>query len=195
LSRRLRLLAVTVLAVVALAGCQTDPNTAAYVGDQQITAAHLDRVIAVEDPQTRPQVRQNALNVLVLTAMLRGIADDLGVTVPPGAVAASLEDPQIQQQAVELGVTAEAIGTFDTYRTLTIRGVAERVTDGAREITAEQQAEVQRLLTEMSASAADEIRVNPRYGTFDVQQGLVLPTVEPGVKQVSTPREVEQPAP
>jgi hypothetical protein len=195
LSRRLRLLAVTVLAVVALAGCQTDPNTAAYVGDQQITAAHLDRVIAVEDPQTRPQVRQNALNVLVLTAMLRGIADDLGVTVPPGALAASLEDPQIQQQAVELGVTAEAIGTFDTYRTLTIRGVAERVTDGAREITAEQQAEVQRLLTEMSASAAGEIRVNPRYGTFDVQQGLVLPTVEPGVKQVSTPREVEQPAP
>jgi hypothetical protein len=194
LSRRLRPLLVAVVAVLALAGCQTNPGTAAYVGKQQITAAQLDRVIAVDDPAARSQVRQNALNVLVLTALLRGIADDLGVAVSPAAISASLEDPQIQQQAAELGVTAEAVGAFDTYRTMTVRGVAEQVTGGTQSITSAQQAQVQQRLTELSAAAAKHIRVNPRYGTFDLEQGLVLPTVEPGVKQLSTPRGAEQPA-
>jgi hypothetical protein len=59
-------------------------------------------------------------------------------------------------------------------------GAAGGITDAQ---IAQVQARMAALRTE--AARAERITVNPRYGAFDAEQALVLPSVEAGIKQLS----------
>ena len=182
MSRRLRPLLVAAVAVLALAGCQTDPGTAAYLGTQQVTAAQLDRAVVSGEPAMRAQSRQNALNVLVLTGVVRRITDRLGVTVSPAAVAAAGEKEVVRQQAAQTGVKLELFALFDAYRDAMVKHVTAQVVGGVPGLTRDQQqALVQRRVAELGAEAAKDVRVNPRYGAFDVETLQIGPVVEPGI--------------
>jgi hypothetical protein len=88
----------------------------------------------------------------------------------------------VRQQAAEAGVTVAVFGPFDAYRTATVEHVIAQVTSGAAGLPPEQQQElVQRQMAQLGAEATRDLRVNPRYGAFDVQALQILPVVEPGI--------------
>jgi hypothetical protein len=184
---RLRPLVVAALAVLALAGCQSDPGTAAYIGTDQISTVQVDEVVAAEAGQgSRRDATLNSLNVLIQTALLRTVADDLGATVSPAVLDQAAEDPDIQAQAAQFGVRPEAFGAFAGYL-LSVQDHLAREAAVGGQLTQDQVAQLQQRLAELRAEAAEDagVRINPRYGAFDAERAAVSPAVEPGIKLVS----------
>jgi hypothetical protein len=189
---RLRPLLVAALAAVALAGCQSDPGTAAYIGAEQISTAQVDDGVAADAGQgSRRDATLNSLNVLIQTALLRTVADELGATVNRSVLDRAAEDPDIRAQAAQFGVRPEAFGKFAGYL-LTVQDHLAREASTGGGLTQDQLAHAQRRLAQLRAEAATDagVRINPRYGAFDAERAAVTPTVEPGIKLLT-----EQPVP
>jgi hypothetical protein len=185
--RRLRPVLVAALAVLALAGCQTDPGTAAYIGGEQITSAQVEGAVAANGATaSRRDATLNSLNVLIQTALLRTVARDLGADVDRSVLDKAREDPDIRAQAAQFGVRPEAFGTFAGYL-LTVQQHLARGQAADGQLTQAQLAALQQHLAALRAEAAKErgVRINPRYGAFDPQRAAVTPTVEPGIELVS----------
>ncbi|HEY0485241.1 MAG TPA: hypothetical protein VGD72_03195 [Mycobacteriales bacterium] len=187
---RPRPLVVAVLAVLAagsLAGCQSDPATAAYIGRQQISTAQVDHVVALDAAAgSRRDATLNSLNVLVQTALLRTVARDMGADVTPAVIAQAREDADIRSQAAQFGVRPEAFAEFAAYLLTVQRHLAQQLA-GSGQLTPEQVTAVQDRVSGLRAQAAKDahVRVNPRYGAFDPQRVAVTPAVEPGIKPVT----------
>jgi hypothetical protein len=187
LFRRAALAVAAVLAVVLVAGCQTHPGTAAYVGDHRITTADVDRTVAANAQGPREQAVQNALNVLIQTELMRSVAEQTHTPVTPAFLAGAKEDPELQAQAGQLGVAPEAFATFAGYFVSVQNALVRQLGGAAGQVTEAEVAQVQARLVALRAEAAKRrpVTVNPRYGAFDPERALVQPVVEPGIKQLS----------
>jgi hypothetical protein len=187
LIRRVLVAALAVAALAGTAGCQSHAGTAAYVGDHRITTTQLDRAVASSPQGPRGEAAQNTLNVLIQTQLLRAVADKNHIEVSGAFVAGAREDEQIRAQAAQLGVSPDVFGTLAGYFVSVQNALARAVGGGSAGLTDAQVAEVQARMAQLRSAAADaqRVTVNPRYGKFDVRQALVLPAVEPGIKQLS----------
>jgi hypothetical protein len=185
--RRVLVAVLAVLALAGTAGCQTHAGTAAYVGEHRITTTELDRSVASPRSGPRGEAAQNTLNVLVQTELLRRVAAKTGITVSDAFVTGAREDEQIRAQAAELGVSPEAFGTLAGYFVSIQNAIVRELGGAAGGITDAQIAQVQARMAALrtEAARAERITVNPRYGAFDAEQALVLPSVEAGIKQLS----------
>ena len=85
-------LALGLIAGVALAGCRTSPNVAAYVGDGTVTVDELDRAVAAHraDPEIAAgegaDYSRAILTELVRQEVFSSAADHFGVDRDPGGV-------------------------------------------------------------------------------------------------------------
>ncbi len=90
-------LALALTAGVALAGCRTSPNVAAYVGDESITVDELQDAVAERraDPQLtpgdEPGYSRAILSQLVRAEVFDSAAEHFGVSPDPGGLPELLE--------------------------------------------------------------------------------------------------------
>lgn len=160
--KRMRwLLTAVVVGLLALAGCSTPGgNIAATVNASPITVAHLDSTVAAV---ARDTAQRDELNAAVLTMSIRGamarvIAAENGIEINgQGRIAALAANTQIS-------------------------GYAKFLDDPQAKSFAEDAADLSLVLTKVGADAflarAKQIPVqlNPRYGSWSVDQLSVAPT-------------------
>ncbi|MEV4414437.1 hypothetical protein [Catellatospora sp. NPDC049609] len=98
--RRLTAAAGIFAAMLALAACRSNPNVAAYVGDQTFTEDQVTKLVDEVkslpnmDPQNLPE-RYEVVQLLVMDKVCQQAAQTAGVTVPP---------PQTQSGQPELAL-------------------------------------------------------------------------------------------
>jgi SurA N-terminal domain len=137
--RRLTAATAAGLALLALTGCRTAPNVAAYVGDQRVTVAELEAEVDTrfEDPaveaaaEDRQAYTRQVLTQLVQDEVHTRAAEQYGVEVSDGDVQDRIrvllgdDDPaQVFGQLAEQGVSRQDV--FSSVRQQLVRlGIAE----------------------------------------------------------------------
>ncbi|WP_167760964.1 peptidyl-prolyl cis-trans isomerase [Geodermatophilus sp. DF01_2] len=133
-------LAAGLVALAGLAGCRTDPNVAAYVGDEQVTVDELDAAVEarLDDPALAEATegREDEFTRLVLTRLVQAelydlVAQRYGVTVDDGDVQARLtellggEDPE----ALYAQAAAQGVGRADILETVRQQLLRQRLAE------------------------------------------------------------------
>ncbi|HVE28060.1 MAG TPA: SurA N-terminal domain-containing protein [Sporichthya sp.] len=185
---RVALPVAVVLALGGLSGCRTSQlGAAAIVDGQRITVSEVQATLEDVsdqrrrlgmDPELGPEAARVEVERRVLDLVFERAAVDLGIVVTAADVAATRaaeerSDEEIAQLAAQNNVSVDALD--DLYRRFTIE---RRITDqidkqfpGADEkkLNDEFSDRLVRTAREM------EIRINPRYGTFDPTVGQIAP--------------------
>lgn len=181
------------LATLSLAACTpTLLGSAAVVEGERIPVSQVEgAIVAARDLQVQyggpaelgPRAAHDEVHRRVIDVVFSRAAADLGVSVTDGEVAereaeertkAGSEDAYIQGFALQNGTTAAEIPNLLRRTILTEKMLAKVVADAGGNIG---EAEARQKLTERLVSTAKKmtIKVNPRYGTFDADQGQIVP--------------------
>lgn len=181
------------LATLALGACTPSLlGSAAVVEGQRIPISEVEgAIIEVRDLQVRyggpdelgPRAAHDEVHRRVIEVVFARAARELGVTVTDGEVAereaqertkAGSEDAYIQGLALQNGVSVDQIPNLLRRAILTEKMLAKVIADAGGNIG---QAEAGQKLTELLVDTAKkmQIRVNPRYGTFDAERGQIVP--------------------
>ncbi|MGW0827421.1 SurA N-terminal domain-containing protein [Streptomyces sp. NPDC002845] len=201
------LLSAAIAAAPLLTACGNDahPGAAAVVGDQRITVAQLEnRVNEVRDAQRaaiadEAQYEQviaqtggltrDTLHGMVLDKVLGRAAEDAGVTVTRKEIQsfrASMEQQTGGAEALEMtwlqqyGVPPQRLD--DNLRT-EIKAQKLAAALGADMNTDEGRTTFWKALS--TASGQLDVDLNPRYGTWDVQQSSRVDAKTPWVREVT----------
>lgn len=189
--QRIALLAAIVV-LPALAACEPDQlNAAAIVDDEKITVTEIQGALeAVEEAQERlglpterlPQAAHNEVHRRVIVLIYAKAAAEAGIDVTEGEMA--LRAAELRRQAggdeafertqLSYGKTL-AVAEDDTrLQLIESKMVAKFSADAGREL---QREEAIALIGErlIATARSMEIRVNPRYGTFDPVRGSIDP--------------------
>ncbi len=185
-----------VLALGGLSGCRTSQlGAAAIVGNQRITVSEIQgtldkvrdqRVQYGLDTDLGPDAARGEVERRVLDLVFERAAADMGLTVTQADVEktkASEErsDEEIAQLAAQNNVSMDNLD--ELYRRFTleraISDAIEKQFPGADEKTLNDEFSKRLIQT---ASEMD-IRINPRYGTFDPTVGQITP-LEPDFLQI-----------
>ncbi len=140
-------LALGLLAGVALTGCRTSPNVAAYIGDETITVEELQDAVAAHradpsiTPGEDPEYSRAILSQLVRAEVFDAAADHFGVSPDPGGLPELLEqllggqDPEAYfEQAAGQGFTrADALERVRQVALLRDIAVAEGAAEAPTE--------------------------------------------------------------
>lgn len=194
-------LAAGVLALLGMAGCRSQPGTAAYVGDARFTEAQVEEIVnSIPNlPGDRiGDAREFTVTMLVLREAGTGYANREGLSIP---------DPQVDAIAEQSGLPADSrytvlLADFNAV----LRALAEHAEPAApsesdqREAYANLQTNGQpvppfdqvrqafsaetmgvavgqrNLLTGIVRDA--DVMVNPKYGDLDYQVPLVIGQVQ-----------------
>lgn len=212
-ARRLPVIAMLGLLVAGgLVGCRADPAVAAYVDDQRINEAEVDAVMdelrEVADPAQLPALRDQVVEMRVLTEVAGRYAEQEGLAVPApdparigGEIGLVPEHPYVQLAAgydAAMAALRESLTPVppteadqrEVYDQLTAQGLTapfEQVQPDLNEQLLGQPVALRNLLTEAVARA--DIRLNPRYDLVhqvpvpvgEAQAGLGVPLSESAV--------------
>ena len=140
-------LALGLIAGVALTGCRTSPNVAAYIGDETITVDELQDAVAAHradpavTPGEDPDYTRTILTDLVRAELVTSAAEHFGVSPDPGGLTDLLElllngeDPEtFYQQAAAQGLTrADALDRVRQVAVLQAIAVEEGAVDATTE--------------------------------------------------------------
>lgn len=183
------LVLAAVFIVAGVASCRTQPDTAAYVGDDRIMVEDLDRQVSeiAKDPVWGADVRRNrdiatryTLNALVLRDLLGDYATKLNIAVPAADMEARYkaykEHPELMKPPF-VGIPIRLAAQVDTYVDVI----------GRREIDVKQPPDVQlsqwrQLIRKLAKDSP--VQINPRYGKFEPMDVLVIALDDPGVREV-----------
>jgi hypothetical protein len=180
--------ALPVVALLALSGCKTNQlGAAAIVENQRITVSTIQATLdRVSDQRVKfglaadlgPEAARGEVERRVLDLVYDRAAQDLGITVTPADVAATRaaedrSDEEIAQLAAQNNISMDNLD--ELYRRFTIE---RKITDlidkqfpGADEKKLDQEFSDRLVAT----ATAMNIRINPRYGTFDPRVGQITP--------------------
>lgn len=206
-ARRLRLAGGSAVLALVLTGCGSNvvrSGAAAVIGQERITTQELSQTVdrALADPAAaglasdREAFQRDLLERLVQAEVVAEAARRKDVSVTEGQVDQQYQGfveqaggaEPLQQQAAAAGLDLGQVR--ELARTQALIGALQQrvVQDAGRELS--QQEAGQALETELKAVAEDlEIKINPRFGRFDL---ATLSVVERG----ATPgRELSSPAP
>jgi hypothetical protein len=190
--RGLAALAVALLAMSSLVSCRADQvGTAANVDDESISVEELqDATVgyleAVPDGNAG-DAQQAILQQMIVSAVIAKAADSAGVTVTDGEVAAARDQAldSVREPAEEADVSPRA---YLSRQLSDSQGGAVVPPDQLEQFIRDQL--LASKLGENDPAAANEalvaasretdVRVNPRYGRWDPQQGLA-PLVSGGL--------------
>ena len=181
-----------VLAVVAGSGLSAcEPNTlgaAAVVEDQRITVTEIQNTLAgVREQREAAGLAPDPGADAARTEVLRRVLDlvfekavrDLGIVVTDADVQATRDadersDAELGGLATESNVNLEDLG--ELFRRFTLeQKISEALERKFPDLEqAELDAEYEKLL--IATATSMDIRINPRYGTFDPQHGQIEPT-------------------
>ena len=184
-------LAASGLAMTLLGACTpAKMGAAALVGDQRISTSQLNTAVQqwekeyTKSPVPSSQlgldtssIPRSVLSNLVQFRLMDVAAKSKGVRVDDGAVATALGSPQASQlrlQSFALGVPQQ---DFRDYMRayLEAQGIMARVLPkGQRANPNLAQAALGKVLADTGRSV--RITVNPRYGTFQYNKGLITPS-------------------
>ena len=203
LRRTLAVLAAVVLVLVGITGCRADQlGTAAVVAGERIsvedlqdaTASYLEAVPGGAENTAQQAILQQK----IVSAVIEQAAQDAGVSVSDGEVAAQRDQilDQVREQAEEEGIDPRAyvsqqlaqsqqqavVPPDDLEQFIRDQLLASRLADNDPVATNE---------ALVAAAEKTKVEVNPRYGRWDPQQGLA-PLVSGGLS--STVEELQQPA-
>jgi hypothetical protein len=188
-----RTVAGATLAILALSACTPALlGSAAVVEGERIPIAQVEgSILDARDLQVRyggpgtldPQAAHNEVHRRVIDVVFARAAETLGVSVTDGEVAereaaertkAGSEDAFIQAWALDNGITESEIVTVLRRTVLTEKMLAKVVADAGGNLTSQESGAK---LTELLVATAKkmQIRVNPRYGTFDADRGQIVP--------------------
>lgn len=179
-------------ALAALSGCgPTQLGAAAIVEDDRITVSEVQGALkAVRDLQQRYDLpvdgaataARNEVRRRIVAMVFEQAAADLGLSVSAGEIAElySEERSQFDDETAYLRALAErnlTPGALDReYRqALLAQKIGEQLErrSGGQMSDEELQTELGKRLVD--TAGAMEIRVNPRYGRFDPNEGLIKP--------------------
>lgn len=160
-TRRGIALALAVAAALA-AGCSAQPGTAAVVGDHVISQATLDRYVAdLEQVSGSAAEPRAGLSQLILLEVFNDVSVELGVGVTDHEAGAYLDEVVAmtggQAPAEGYGEGILALATWDL--------ASQQINAGGLADVLNQQV--------MFELATREIDVNPRFGDFDPETGVV----------------------
>ena len=188
MKHRLGLAAAVVIGVVGLSGCQTSQlGAAAIVDGQRIKVSEIESTLDhIRDQRAQhglstdlgPDAARGEVQRRVLDLVYERAASDLGITITDADVQAtrdadSRSDAELADLAAQNNVSVDNLD--DLFRRFTfekkISDLVDKQFPGASE---------EKLNTEFSnrlESTARElnIRINPRYGTFDPVVGQINP--------------------
>ncbi|MPZ25986.1 MAG: hypothetical protein GEV12_05935 [Micromonosporaceae bacterium] len=186
-ARRLPVIAVLgLLALAGLAACRADPAVAAYVDDQRITEAEVDQVTdqlrELVEPSQLSALRDQVVEMRVLTEVAGGYAEQAGLTVPapdPAQLGAGVglppDHPYVQVRAGFEAVMGALRGSVapvppteadqrEVYDQLAAEGLTvpfEQVRPDLNEQLLGEPVALRNLLIDVVGRA--DIRLNPRY--------------------------------
>jgi hypothetical protein len=205
--RRFAPLAVlALLAGLALAGCRSNPDTAAYVGDAKLTNKQVEALYGEVRSQDIQLDRSGLVQLWVLNQLARRIAADRDVTIPEAQVAQAAAQLKLKPDSAFARLYAEEqIAVQSVSGTATpipateadLRGVYQRgraagvipadVTfEDARPLLDVDQLREGLGLQKMFAEASTkyDVSVNPQYGPveysllpFQTQEGGQVPAL------------------
>jgi hypothetical protein len=171
--RRLAAVAAVSLLLLGLASCRSDPSTAAYVGNEQISIDQVDSFYAkaAADPisaqlvsQQPSQIKPALVSMLVYLSLLRDSAAANKVSVSAGQIAQVKEavEPQRSQLSdARLLLPVDQLAELQTYQVV--------MSDWARKATADETAANKRYSDALQTSLkSNPVTVNPRFGKFDL---------------------------
>ena len=196
-----RAIAALGLGVLALSGCSADDSGQAAVSDtfrisQEQVAAEVGQVLeALGRPAEQPPagLASETTQRLVQDELIAGRAAELGVEVTQGQVEKATAElatqnggmSALEDAALQSGIPRESID--DVVRTrLLITGMGAALAEGGDGNA--QSAAVQKSLVEYSA--AIDVQVAPRYGTWDDETLSIKPgssVVEPASPEPTLP--------
>lgn len=193
-----RLAALTgavVVASVAVSGCSPqEAGSAAVIGNQRIREATLQTQVRAADAQlaksgtagsvSADDIARDVLQLDIEKAIYTRTGDLVGIHVTPGEV--STARAQAIQQSGGLSKTYAALqqaggplppSALDDFLYVSVL---------SQKLGAAQQAAPQQLNAALAkAEKSVKVKVNPRYGSFDVSQGKINPITEPWLRDVN----------
>ena len=139
-NRRLTAATAAGLALVALAGCRTSPNVAAYVGDARVTVAELESAIdtRLEDPaieqfasQGTEAYEQRVLSTLLQDEVHTVAAERYGVEVSPADVRDQLDRLLAgrDQEEAYAGLATQGISRPDAFSIVRQQLIQQRIAE------------------------------------------------------------------
>ena len=184
-----------VISVFALSGCGK-VDTAATVGSMTISQssaqATVDEVLAerakVDTTQMQLQsgnaLNRNQLRFMIVTTLFDEIAKELKLEVSSTEIAKTKSDLITQsggQDALAKNLVAAEIApsNFDRY----VRAIitSNKIQEALKASGVEDNAISARVTQLVNAKAAElKVKVNPRYGTWDSENGGIVPTDSAG---------------
>lgn len=181
------------LSTLALTACTpTLLGSAAVVEGTRIPISEVEgAILDARDLQVRyggpdaldPKAAHNEVHRRVIDVVFTRAAEDLGVSVTEGEVAAretqertnaGSEDAFVQAWALQNNITTAEIHNVIRRTVLTEKMLAKVVEDAGGGISSQEAGDK---LTERLVATAKklQIRVNPRYGRFDPEKGQIVP--------------------
>jgi hypothetical protein len=194
-------LALTGLAAVGLAGCNTDPGAAALVGSQRISDTQLTGIVrsALSNPSFASNVNSPAalarseLSTRIQLMLFRAQAAQEGVQVTPAQVNQQIQTyirqfgsrQALYSQALQQGTPPSDI-PVNIELNLLVAAIAKHagVSDPTSQTSAQQVNQIAlRVLSNQSKRLG--VHVNPRYGTWNPARVSVQP-LDLGVAKPAT---------
>ena len=139
--------AAACLAAAALAGCSHSPSTAAIVGDKVISETEVTEIVDSCRAEGLKPNRSKIVSLMVFGEIFEGAAQRLGKSFDDPALQAMRHDPQL---APLVGTPCEK-AFKSSFRT----ELGQKTLD----------------LGSVKA-ALPSVEINPRYGTWDPEQGI-----------------------
>lgn len=183
---KVTVVAASCLALLGLASCRSDPSVAAYVGDEQITLDQVDSYYskAAADSLTSSvvsqqpgQIKPMLVSMLVYISLLKDAATQNHVTASAGQIAQAKEVVEPQRSSLtdaRVLLPVDDLAELQTYSAL--------MSEWARAGNSTDDAATQKYNSALKASLKDNpVRVNPRYGKFDLNNVPTMPSADVAV--------------
>jgi peptidyl-prolyl cis-trans isomerase SurA len=177
----------------ALSACSPSQlGAAAMVDDQRITVSEIQGTLkSVRDLQSRygmkpsdsPTAARDEVQRRIVDLIFDRAAGDMGVGVSPGEISTAIDaehkraggDTGFAQEFARANLSLASVDEVFRMQLLD-RKMIQKLT--AANLGSSSDQVTAKLLGDLSSAAkVMRIKVNPRYGTFDVQAGQINPTV------------------
>jgi hypothetical protein len=194
------------LAALVLTACQPERlGAAAIVDGERIAVDDVQASVRAvrelqaqvgQQSQLQEDLARTEVQRRLILAVYERAARELGVTVTPGEVSAELakarqaagSEEEFERQLAAQNLSLESAPEY-ARQLLLARKMAQRLAPASAQGQPEQQAAQDQALTNRLIQTAKRMHfeVNPRYGTFDPNNGQLTPRPEDFIRPVTTP--------
>lgn len=168
------LAALALVVGLALTGCQTGrPGVAAFVGGDEITVDEVQEIATgvaavLPEEQVDSGLQQRVLNQLVVALLFDEVAEQRGIEITPSDLDAVRANPQFPQLPPELpdGFVEPLLRIYATADSIAQDEGPEAVNQAV-----------------LDAAASLEVEINPRYGKWNPEAGVIEPLISGGLAE------------